>query len=74
MVSDLLLEMAAGFLGDLTKWVVIQVMRMTREGCEIVRVYRVAEGDAGAAPALVGGEWLIEERNHLALWRRPVGE
>jgi hypothetical protein len=49
-------------------------MRTTREGCEIVRVYRVAEGDAGAAPALVGGEWLIEERNHLALWRRPVGE
>ena len=73
-MSDRLLEMAAGFLGDLTKWVVIQVMRTTREGCEIVRVYRVAEGDAGAAPALVGGEWLIEERNHLALWRRPVGE
>ncbi len=71
-MSDLLLEMAAGFLGDLTKWVVIQVMRTTREGCEIVRMYRVAEGDTGAAPALVCGEWLIKERIRVALWRMPT--
>jgi hypothetical protein len=72
VVSDLLLEMAAGFLGDLTKWVGMQMMRTTREGCEIVRMYLVAEGDTGAALALVCGEWLIKERNRVALWRMPV--
>lgn len=72
-MSDLLLEMAAGFSGDLTKWVVIQVMRTAREGCQIVPMYRVEEVDAWAVPALVGGEWLIKERNCVALWWMPVG-
>ena len=63
-----------GYTVALTNRGVMQVMRTTREGCEIVRTYRMAEGDTWAAPALVGGEWLIRERKHLVLWRMPEVE
>jgi len=52
----------------------LQVLRAAGTDTEVLRRYRVAEGDTWTAPALVGDSLLIKAGERLSRWRIPRGE